>query len=172
MRTDVNAGDCTRGCTDTVRESALKGDWKRNPLPHRGIEPASATCRSDALSTELHPHEAAASADAAADNEMMMTMIMIVMTIMVLTRRGGRFFTQAYINQRFWLDPGPAFYFSLLIWPRSGMNVLSVVLGQKEKKWNMRASGSAGKRPLGSWQLNEIKEAAQVALASPIPRSH
>ena len=60
-------------------------------------------------------------------------MIMIVVTIMVLTRRGGRFFTQAYINQRFWLDPGPAFYFSLLIWPRSGMSVLSVVLGQKEK---------------------------------------
>ena len=26
MRTDVNACDCTRGCTDTVRESALKVD--------------------------------------------------------------------------------------------------------------------------------------------------
>ena len=26
LRTDVNARDCTRGCTDTVRESALKVD--------------------------------------------------------------------------------------------------------------------------------------------------
>ena len=28
VRTDVNACDCTRGCTDTVRESALKVDTK------------------------------------------------------------------------------------------------------------------------------------------------
>ena len=43
-------------CTDTVRESALKVDWEKNPLPHRGIEPASAACRSGALPTKLHPH--------------------------------------------------------------------------------------------------------------------
>ena len=56
VRTDVNACDCTRGCTDTVRESALKIDSGRKiPCPHRGIEPASAACRSDALPTELHP---------------------------------------------------------------------------------------------------------------------
>ena len=55
MRTDVNACDCARGCTDTVREPALKVDWEKNPLLHRGIEPASAACRSDALPTELHP---------------------------------------------------------------------------------------------------------------------
>ena len=50
VHTDVNACDCTRGmyghrkrvCT----ESWL---WDKNPLPHRGIEPASATFRSDAL---------------------------------------------------------------------------------------------------------------------------
>ena len=30
--------------------------WEKNPLPDRGIEPASAACRSDALPTELHPH--------------------------------------------------------------------------------------------------------------------
>ena len=29
LRTDVNACDCTRGCTDTVRESALKVDSGR-----------------------------------------------------------------------------------------------------------------------------------------------
>ena len=34
VRTDVNACNCTRGCTDTVRESALKADWKKKPLPH------------------------------------------------------------------------------------------------------------------------------------------
>ena len=45
------------GCTDTVRESALKVDPKTSPFPHRGIEPASAVCRSDAVPTELHlPH--------------------------------------------------------------------------------------------------------------------
>ena len=43
-------------CTDTVRESALKVDSEKNPLPHRGIEPASAACRSDTLRTELDPH--------------------------------------------------------------------------------------------------------------------
>ena len=44
VRTDVNAYECTRGCTDTVRESALKVDsgTEKNPLPHRGIEPALA----------------------------------------------------------------------------------------------------------------------------------
>ena len=47
VRTDVNACDCTRGFTDTERESALKVDSgqkkkKKKPLPHRGIEPASA----------------------------------------------------------------------------------------------------------------------------------
>ena len=42
----------TKECTDTVRESALKvdsGEKKKNPLPHRGIEPTSAACRYDAL---------------------------------------------------------------------------------------------------------------------------
>ena len=29
VRTYVNACDCTRACTDTVRESALKVDWGR-----------------------------------------------------------------------------------------------------------------------------------------------
>ena len=56
VRTDVNACDCIRGCTDTVRESALKVDSGRKiPSSHRGIEPTLATCRSDALPTELHP---------------------------------------------------------------------------------------------------------------------
>ena len=45
------------GCTDTAREFAPKGDsGEKNPLPHQGIEPASAACRSDTLPTELHPH--------------------------------------------------------------------------------------------------------------------
>ena len=57
VRTDVNACDCTRECTDTVRESALKDNWEKNPLPHRGIEPASAACRYDALPTELPSQE-------------------------------------------------------------------------------------------------------------------
>ena len=59
VRTDVNAGNCTRGCTDTVRESALKVDSRRKKkknLPRRGIKPASAACRSDALPTGLHLH--------------------------------------------------------------------------------------------------------------------
>ena len=51
----VNACDCTQGRTDTVRESALKVDWEKNPLLQCGIEPASAACRSDALPTWLHP---------------------------------------------------------------------------------------------------------------------
>ena len=29
MLTDVNANDCTRGCTDTVREAAVKVDFWR-----------------------------------------------------------------------------------------------------------------------------------------------
>ena len=58
VRLDVNACDCRRGCTNTVRESALKVDWEKNLLPHRAIEPVSAVCRSDALPTELHPHPA------------------------------------------------------------------------------------------------------------------
>ena len=56
VRTDVNARDCTRGCTDTVRESALKvdhgvgsGGWVKNPMLQREIEPVSVACQSDAL---------------------------------------------------------------------------------------------------------------------------
>ena len=32
-----------------VRESALEADWEENPLPHRGIKPASAASQSNAL---------------------------------------------------------------------------------------------------------------------------
>ena len=57
VRTDVNACDCTRGCTDTLKEPAMKvTSGRKNPLPRRGIEPATAACRSDALPTDLHPH--------------------------------------------------------------------------------------------------------------------
>ena len=44
------------GCTDTVRESALEVDWEKNPLPHRGLEPASVlrlAFQSDAVPAEL-----------------------------------------------------------------------------------------------------------------------
>ena len=41
--------------TGDVREFTLKVDCEKNPLTHRGIEPALAACRSDALPTELHP---------------------------------------------------------------------------------------------------------------------
>ena len=48
VRTDVNACDCTRGCTDTPRESALTVDSRRkisgrtgisylNPVNHKGL---------------------------------------------------------------------------------------------------------------------------------------
>ena len=52
VHTDGNACDCTQRCMDIERESALKVE--ENPLPHRGIKPASAACRSDAVLTELH----------------------------------------------------------------------------------------------------------------------
>ena len=39
-----------------VRESVLKVNWEKNPLAHRGIEPAPAACRSDGLQTYLKPH--------------------------------------------------------------------------------------------------------------------
>ena len=45
MHTDVNACDCTRGCTDTVRESALKADSGRK-IPCRTWE------------SNLHPQNA------------------------------------------------------------------------------------------------------------------
>ena len=44
VRTDVNASNCTRGCTDTVRESAQKvdsGEKKKKSLPHRVILPVT-----------------------------------------------------------------------------------------------------------------------------------
>ena len=53
--TGVSACSCTWGCTDTMKGSALKVDWEKNPLPHQAIEPASAACQSNTLPTELHP---------------------------------------------------------------------------------------------------------------------
>ena len=50
VRTDVNACDCTRGCTDTRKRVCTESWlWEKNPSPHRGIEPASAAWRSGAL---------------------------------------------------------------------------------------------------------------------------
>ena len=39
---DVHARDNTEGLHETVRESTLKVDRKKNALPHQGVEPASA----------------------------------------------------------------------------------------------------------------------------------
>ena len=55
----MNACDCTRGLYGHRKricaESWLWGE-KKNSFPHRGTEPASVACRSDALKpTELHP---------------------------------------------------------------------------------------------------------------------
>ena len=54
--TDVNACDCARGCTDT-RVCTESSPWEKNALPHRRIEPASAACRSHALTNwaTFHP---------------------------------------------------------------------------------------------------------------------
>ena len=49
MSTDVNACNCGQGCMDTVRVCTESRLWEKNPLPHRGIEPASDMCWSDAL---------------------------------------------------------------------------------------------------------------------------
>ena len=51
VRTDVSARDCTRGCTDTVRESALKVDSGRK-IPCRTGE----SKERQLVPTELHPH--------------------------------------------------------------------------------------------------------------------
>ena len=42
---------------DTIRKFALEVDSgrKKSPVSHRGIQPALAACRSEALPTELHP---------------------------------------------------------------------------------------------------------------------
>ena len=56
VHTDVYACDCTRGYTGTRKrvcsESSLR---EKSPLPHRGLEPTSAACRSNALPSELLP---------------------------------------------------------------------------------------------------------------------
>ena len=50
VRTDVNACDCTRRCTNTESESVLKVDsGKKIPFRTGEIEPASAAWRSDVL---------------------------------------------------------------------------------------------------------------------------
>ena len=40
---------------DTVKQFALKGDWEKNPMMHRGIKPVWATRRSNVVPTALHP---------------------------------------------------------------------------------------------------------------------
>ena len=53
VRTGVNACGCTRGCTDTIRESTLKVDtWRK--IPCRTWE--SNLRQRRAGPTELHPH--------------------------------------------------------------------------------------------------------------------
>ena len=39
-----------------LRVCTESGLWEKNPLPHRGIEPASTVCGFDAVPTELHPN--------------------------------------------------------------------------------------------------------------------
>ena len=45
-----------RGVQTHVRVCTESGLWEKNPLPHRGIEPASTVCGFDAVPTELHPN--------------------------------------------------------------------------------------------------------------------
>ena len=55
--TGVNACDCTQGCMDTLRESALKVDSGRKiPCGTGESSLTSVACQSDAISAELHPH--------------------------------------------------------------------------------------------------------------------
>ena len=50
MCTNGHACDCTRGGVDTRKRAFTEGwPWEKNPLPHWGIEPASAAWQSDAL---------------------------------------------------------------------------------------------------------------------------
>ena len=50
MCTNVNACNCTQGCSDTRKRVCTESWlWEKNPLPHWGIEPASAVWWSDAL---------------------------------------------------------------------------------------------------------------------------
>ena len=88
LRTNVNACDCTRQCTDTVRESALKVDSgikkkKKKFLPH---QPASAACRADNLPTELY----------------ILIIIIIIITVMKYTDSA-----QLYTMTRIFLVPVP-----------------------------------------------------------------
>ena len=54
--TDANVCDCTRGCTGTRKRVCTESWlWEKNLLPHRGIEPASAAWRSDALTNWANP---------------------------------------------------------------------------------------------------------------------
>ena len=57
VRRDVKSCDCTSECTDTEIESALKIDSRKKiPLPHQGIEPASAAWRSSAQTNWATSH--------------------------------------------------------------------------------------------------------------------
>ena len=50
MRTDANACDCTRGCTETCKRVCTESWlWEKDPLLHWGIEPASTAWRYDAV---------------------------------------------------------------------------------------------------------------------------
>ena len=56
--TDVDAGDCTRGLYGHRKRGHWKLTLEKNPLPHRGLEPASVlrlAFQSDALPAELFP---------------------------------------------------------------------------------------------------------------------
>ena len=54
--TDINACNCTRGCTDTERVCAESRLREENPIPHGGIKPASAAWQSDALTNWATSH--------------------------------------------------------------------------------------------------------------------
>ena len=45
-----------RSWTNTVRNSAMKAGWEKNPLLHQGVKPASTVCWTQHWITELHPH--------------------------------------------------------------------------------------------------------------------
>ena len=56
VQTDVNACGCTQGCTDTGKRVFTENWlWEKNPLPHLGIEPASAAWRFEALPVSYIP---------------------------------------------------------------------------------------------------------------------
>ena len=124
--------------------------WEKNPLPHRRIEPASATSRSDALPAELHPHPYDQNGDVVGISVLLEMRRRTSAYKWNLTRNAARTSKENIVTEMVRWSKYDALQYnysaqagSIITWKASGVNMCEL-RETRRKLWQKWCSGIAG----------------------------